>query len=64
MDIWPDGFCKKCGHLVIETPNCLDENGDYMNACTNPSCSEFKWHACGDQDELDYYEHRGAPPKC
>ena len=58
MNIWADGFCKKCGHLVIETQNCTCEDGDYMNTCTNPECSEFRWHACSDDEELGYYWHR------
>ena len=57
MDIWADGVCKKCGNMVIETSNCLEEKKDYMNSCTNPKCSEFKWHACFDDEELDYYVH-------
>ena len=58
MQLWADGICKKCGSLVIETSNCLEKDGDYMNTCTNPECENFKWHACCDDEELDYYEHK------
>ena len=56
-EIWPDGFCKKCGSLVIETASYLPCY-DYMNTCTNPGCPEFRWHHVSDQGESDYYDHR------
>ena len=55
-NIWNDGICKKCGSIVIETPDDFGRK-DYMNMCTNGSCENHYWHSIFDDEELDYYYH-------
>lgn len=63
QEVWYDGKCKKCGSNVYET-SCTDEDvenakfADYKNACSNENCEENYWHYVGDQEFLDYYEHK------
>ena len=56
--MWNDGICKKCGSVVEEGSNMTDLDGDYMNRCTNPECENHIWHACADDESLDYYIHK------
>ena len=62
IETWNDGFCKKCGSIVIET-GCNDSSDgvhfgqyDYMNRCTNEKCEENKWHYCYDDEEHERVE--------
>lgn len=55
-EVWEDGTCRACGHLVEEKASDRHDC-DYMNRCINPKCKNHEWHHVGDQDELDYYVH-------
>jgi hypothetical protein len=54
---WFDGVCKTC-ESPVEEQGSEKLDFDYMNRCTNATCKNHEWHFCGDQEELEYYEHK------